>query len=295
MLFLLCGLFAVSENASVFVLGHFNYAPCAGCLATWRSTWARHVDPLNVAAVCPKGGGGGCDRYYREARATRGWLSPYMNLASALRGLPASATGLLYVHDDMVVAPAFLGRLGSPGWVRSDTLGPASPGNYRRVSWDRRMPRGHAGLRRGGGRKWHWRKPCEAGLSRLPASLSGYWNSTHPVDLVTHQSDMLYVDVSRRDVVLEFVELLDVMAGASMFLECALPTALEAVRRRWGLRVDTAALCTSWDKKSRGTYRSWKCSQRKAIHKYELFHPIKLSQYKSWGEEWDYIGTRPGV
>lgn len=278
-------------------MGQFNHEPCPGCVDVWRATWEKYVPVATVTAVCPspKGDAFGkqatCDTYYTQEQ-NPGWTMPYKNLARALLNVPENTTGLLYVHDDMVVTPAFLRRLQSHTWVRSDTLGSTSPGNYRRVSWDRRMPATPESRRRGGGRLWPWRKPCEAAARALPAEKKGYWNSTHPLQLVTHQSDMLYIDTTRPHIVREFVELLKVMARTAMFLECALPTALEAIRRRWDLQVETAAVCTSWAKHTRHRYRAWACTQKKETRKYELFHPVKLSLYKTWDAEWAYIHSR---
>jgi len=283
----------------VIILGQFNYDPCPGCVATWRAVWAKYVLPANIKAVCPSKstktalpGTDDCDVYYPQEQRP-GHTSPYKNLLHALLDLPDNITGLLYVHDDMVATPVFLARFQAHSWVRSDTLGSVFPGNYRHVSGDSRMPIDLNSQQEAGGKLWHWKKDCEGAAETLPAEKKGYWNSTHPLELVTHQSDMLYIDVTRPHIVLQFVELLSIMAQASMFLECAIPTALEALRKRWGLQVETAALCTSFAGGQQGAarkkYRSWNCTQKEHIDEYELFHPIKLSLYKDWGREWEHI------
>ena len=103
------------------------------------------------------------------------------------------------------------------------------------------------------------------------------------------QSDMLYLTLITPEQRLWFINILELFAKHSLFLECAIPTAVRWMKTRFEIDVYNANLCTDW-----GNLRSAPNQMiEKCINEgnYDAFHPIKIGLEGNWAAYFNYISN----
>lgn len=275
------------EPPEIMVMGQFNMPMDLKMVDRWMGQWAQVYPADNIVAFLPTGTNleqnkDSRKRMYIEPGSGMGYVSPYLNLARFAMELVNkegnTATGILYVHDDMVVTSSFLRRIetqprswyiapyagNSTGWALYDT-GPIN-----------------------GPTDWPNFELCRAPYENVSkdARMSRFWlrdGKTNKIPLTNGQSDMMYLSLHDKKAVKMFAELAEIFGDHKVFLECALPTIFELVGQRPGVSMEIANLCTSWDN-NRSFPSSWPCSQNS--DGVELFHPVKISSgnFEPWFE-----------
>ena len=275
------------------LMGQFNYAPAPGALRVWSTAWSRFVGGKHpesrIYLAAPHGtkvdaGTVGQVVFYK---ADKGWYSPIRNLARVVRLAlaaaplsPRAVRGVLYIHDDMLVTPSLLGRLGGPQFVGNFALEGAGPRFRFRLVRGARGPRSrgeqkassedqvtiHDGAGRSDRRfteeaqsefaKYPWRKVCTPQLRSIiwDPRLAPFWEAAAASGddflpgRARARADFLYVPLHNRTHARAFLTLLDVLAQGKVFLECALETAAAMMHQRFGDEFlwHHAKLCTQW-------------------------------------------------
>jgi hypothetical protein len=98
------------------------------------------------------------------------------------------------------------------------------------------------------------------------------------------QADFLYVPFKYAD---QFIEVAELMLEARVFLEFAIPTIVQILRKVANASVKSLDLCTSW-KRTRGLPAMIKECANNPRTNYGMYHPYKLSKgWKSWSDMFD--------
>lgn len=138
----------------------------------------------------------------------------------------------------------------------------------------------------------HW-DLCSAQFSNLVTDvrLEPFWDAALVGDGsllgTVGQSDMLYVSLHNATHTAAFLTLLDLFAEHSLFLECAIPTAVSMMRQRFGVITYNGHLCTEWYSSKRSDPATWVSDCPPGS---EVFHPIKLS-LPAWSNYFKTIST----
>ena len=114
---------------NVFLMGQFNYFSYN--VTTWINTWSSVIDRKNiiVAAPCPYPERCIADniRPYPSITPSKynfyvfdmGYHSPFINIATVIRKT-ANLDGILMIHDDLLLHPYILEKVGGNEWVVSN-------------------------------------------------------------------------------------------------------------------------------------------------------------------------------
>ena len=281
----------IDPFSSVILMGQFNYIQSNKNISTWSDTWARYIKniviatPINTPKVDLKFG------RYMLYEGDKGYFSPYINMGRVIRD-NENIQGILYVHDDLMISGSTLRRIGGSEWISSDfdknnnSIIVYKNGTFASNSRD--IFSGHKYFRT----SWPAWTQCHSNLTnmfndqRINPYLSEATSDNPYLTARFGQSDMLYAFFSTTEQRNAFLELLDLFAEHNLFLECAIPTLVSMMKKRFGIEVHTAKLCTDWHD-LRGHLGMIKKCQKDGD--YELFHPIKLNRHRDWSHYFDYV------
>ena len=295
----LCGLVSINTFLSIkntlrpeidqcpnfSLLGQFNYD--SNNISTWTKSWSKLVDPNDIIIAVPNSS---CHKNpsispsrYLCYQQDNGFYSPYINIAKALR--MGKHKAILFVHDDMILTSSLWKKLGKTNWITARQF-------WRRHDTIKIYKNGSTSV----DSTWSWWKMCYNSFTNLmqDSDFATYLHASRNGDQfinVRHgQSDMLYAYFLNDEQERYFLDILDLFAKHKLFLECALPTAVLMMEEKFGLRVYTAPLCTSWDygnvRKDADKMIQY-CAKKKHIH--EAYHPIKISKYNNWTGYFDEL------
>lgn len=275
------------EKGGVVLMGQFNYAPCVGCVETWSRAWSTITPAFDIIAAIPSG------KLVRTSTLgvpvriitypqDKGYISPYTNLAHVIRSADANVRGVLYVHDDFMVTRSVLNKLGGFTWISTPAWsGAFGVGVVTRNGSIILNRKEHAVLNR-----WQWWDQWKVGTGRKVGCREAFSSlakdqrmapffrahGVHDaIPLRLGVADMLYVSLLNSTHTETFLTLLDVFAEHSLFLECAVPTALGLMRDIFDVPEYIPKLCR-WDVASRVKPLPL-CPEGT-----EVMHPIKLSK-----------------
>ena len=193
--------------------------------------------------------------------------------------------GILYVHDDLVLTSSVLQKVGGNEWIATN-------------SKDRDIITIHETSKVDSAKNaptwWSWWNGCFTAFTkmftdeRLKPYLHQTSNQTSYINVTWGQSDMLYAYLPDLEQKNSFLKLLEMFAENELFLECAIPTALLMMQKRFGIKLHNALLCTDWgDLRTKPKEMIDKCM--KDEKNYEAYHPIKISYNKNWTHYFDYL------
>ena len=266
------------------VMGQFNTRLRSATVAAWASAWSRLrlVDDVFVAVPISTTGApvpwtpadleadlspypAGKGLYVLTYPGDGGVISPSANLAFVIRTVGAAARGVMYVHDDMLVASSIIARLGNDAWITNN-----------RRSTLRLYPNGSVvGLAPG----WMHTPACEAGFARFARSPTAkpLLNASPFLVVGGGRADFLYVTTTSDEQVRILLRLLDGVVQARLFLECALPSVVEIMERLFDVPVYAAKLAQDPPQLKTVLDLIAGDSARRAHPIPELMHPIKLN------------------
>ena len=264
-----------------------------------------------------------------EGRADSGHVSPIENLAFTLDQFrnrdPKSIDGVLYVHDDAFLNMSEI----SPGFANDDIIANSMWWTDRKNDFSYMDPRrvddkeaiskfsfkifpnatiinfagepfDHTSSR--GQRKfykslrnWMWRSrdvcvPSHIKLSNDPRMDPYREKSDGSIVISPYvQADFLYVPMKYAE---EFGDIAKLFVEYGVFLECAMGTMVDMLRRTAGAKIRRISLCSHWTKKRGKPSMIKKCFNEQEIQNgpYGMYHPIKLGyDLEVWGDFFDHI------
>ena len=92
---------------------------------------------------------------------------------------------------------------------------------------------------------------------------------------------MLYLTLLNLEQRIQLVNILELFSKHSLFLECAIPTAVFWMKRRFEIEVYNANLCTDWGSlRGRPGPLIEHCNNEGST--YDAYHPIKIGRTDNW-------------
>ena len=289
---------------NVFLMGQFNYFSYN--VTTWINTWSSVIDRKNiiVAAPCPYPERCIADniRPYPSITPSKynfyvfdmGYHSPFINIATVIRKT-ANLDGILMIHDDLLLHPYILEKVGGNEWVVSNfDKGLISFYENSTIDSSRDLEKI---------RRWYHWPECSSNFTKMfhDGRLKPYMHRSRNKDLyinvATGQSDMLYAFFPNFELKHAFLNLLELFTEWNLWLECAIPTAVAMMQERYGIKVHNTPLCTHWGelrKAGRTKEMFEQCSKEmllKGVEKYGTYHPIKLGWNNDWIQYFEYVKT----
>ena len=271
--------------SNFIVLGQFNYP--SDNISTWKRSWSKFVNPNRIIIAAPKAQSENpnfdpSQTKYMLYESDLGYVSPYINIANELREKD-DATGILYVHDDMLLSSSVLRKIGGIEWLATNVNAEkfaiyensTSESVENAPTW------------------WgHW-QGCLAAFLKMfnDQRLKPYKHKSSDQSLFINvkqgASDMLYAYLPREQK-RAFLNLLDLFAEHNLFLECAIPTAVSMMQEKFGIRLQSIPLCTDWGElRNKPKEMIEKCEKENAVH--QAYHPIKISFNHDWAQYFDNI------
>ena len=279
----------IDRFSDIVLMGQFNYIN--NNISTWSDTWSQFFKNIVIAAPqdTPKqelklGN-------YMFYESDKGYFSPYVNMARVIKE-NEGIRGLLYVHDDLLISGSILRKIGGTEWIltdydKSDNLIKVYQ-NGSFISNNRQIFSGHKYFRKA----WPAWKQCHGNLTnmfddqRITPYLSEPKSANPYLTARFGPSDMLYTFFSSTEHKNAYLEIMDMFTEHDLFLECAIPTAVSMMNERFGIKVHSAVLCTDWHNLRGNAKMIKKCVKE---GRYEVFHPIKISQHRNWRNYFDYL------
>ena len=271
--------------SNFIVLGQFNYP--SDNISTWKRSWSKFVNPNNIIIAAPKAQNKNHDfdpsqTKYMLYKSDLGYVSPYINIAKVLRE-NAHVSGILYVHDDMLLTTSVLRKVGGREWLATNVNtekfaiyeNSTSESVENAPTW------------------WgHW-QGCLAAFLKMfnDQRLKPYKHKSSDqnsfINVKQGASDMLYAYLPR-EYKRPFLNLLDLFAEHDLFLECAIPTAVLMMQEKFSIRLQSIPLCTDWGElRNKPKKMIEKCTKEDLVH--EVYHPIKISFNRDWAQYFDDI------
>lgn len=235
-----------------------------------------------------------------ESRDDSGWYSPIENLAATLQSMKdiESVTGVLYVHDDMLlnvtkmfqnfqfgsqIVTTIIFTTHRPDF-HSYTIKP--DGTYvmdgANVTAKKILSTN----------TWFHTQKCMDGFDRLRADPRSkvFLDKDGSMQVQNKgQSDVLYVPTKVAE---DFANMAKLIVKHKVFLECGLPKIVEVISQTSNVTIDSVSLCTSW-----GNNRGSLQMLQKCRFPSTTFHPIKLGStgLSDWNRafEWATMGKSP--
>ena len=272
--------------SNFIVLGQFNYP--SNNVSTWKRSWSKFVNPNRIIIAAPKAQNENPEfntsqTKYMLYKGDRGYVSPYINIANVLREND-DATGILYVHDDMLLTSSVLRKIGGREWIATNDVNAGKFAIYENSTSEsvENAP------------TWwgHWQGCLVAFLKMFKDQrLKPYKHKSSDqnsfINVKQGASDMLYAYLPR-EYKRPFLNLLDLFAEHNLFLECAIPTAVSMMQEKFSIRLQNIPLCTDWGQlRNKPKEMIEKCTKEDLVH--EAYHPIKISSNRDWAQYFDDI------
>ena len=286
----------VRSFCNVTLMGQFNYI--SKKISSWSSIWSEHIKDIIIAT--PKGTP--IDNYtygqFMFYKGDRGMTSPYSNILKILKDSD-SINCLLYVHDDLLLTGSILRRLGRKEWI-STVYNPDS-------TWTKNLEsdllitlyRNGTSFSHGNPEwpwaidKWSWWPGCRKTFMNMfnDAQFKPYLEKSKTfedfINLRIGKSDMLYLTLQTTEQRLWFFNILELFSKHSLFLECAIPTAVFWMKTRFEIDVYNANLCTDWGSlRGRPGPLIEHCNNEGT---YDVFHPVKMGLVANWTDYFNAI------
>ena len=238
-------------------------------------------------------------------KSDSGFYSPYINIAKILKA--SDASGVLYIHDDMLITSSLRRKLGKTDWIITPDF------NSQAHDIIKIYKNGTISTNNTFMYWFHWNSPYtvgtthHAGCQRTFIDIMNdpdvspflYESSSEDafINVQFGQSDFLYAYFQNNQQKEYFINILGVFAKHKLFLECALPTAVLMMKEKFGVNIYDATLCTRYVH-DMGNARSdpdtliQSCENEKDHtnrNRYEAYHPIKLSKDSNWSLHFEKI------
>ena len=284
------------------MMGQFNYNLNSDNISTWLDSWSKVIDPKNIMMAVPD-----CESHdypkinpanYLCYKSDSGFYSPYINIAKVLKATDTS--GILYIHDDMLITSSLRKKLGKSDWVITPDFNSQSH-DIIKIYKNGTISTNNTFM------YWyHWNNPytvettshvgCQKTLIDImndpdvSAFLHESSNEDAFINVQFGQSDFLYANFQNHQQKEYFINILGLFARHKLFLECALPTAVVMMTEKFGVRIYDANLCTSWgNARSNPDTLIQNCKKEKDHHHYEAYHPVKLGKDSNWSMYFEKI------
>ena len=272
---------------SFLMMGQFNYNLTSNNISNWIDSWSKVIEAKNIIMAVPD-----CESHdypkinsssYLCYESDYGYYSPYINIAKVLK--ISDTSGILYIHDDMLISSSLRKKLGKSSWTITSEIGSQSHDIIRIYK------NGTISTNDTFHKQWpHWNGCLNTFIEIMndPANSAFLHELNDDAAFIKAkfgQSDLLYAYFPNHQQKEYFINILGLFAKHKLFLECAIPTAVSRMNERFGIQIYDAHLCTSWD---HGGARSdpdtliQKCDEEKGYQHYEAYHPIKLSSNSNW-------------
>ena len=282
----------IDPFSNIILMGQFNFINKN--ISRWSDAWSKHI--RNIVIATPE------DTPKQELKFGRymfyegdnGHFSPYINMGRVIKE-NKDIRGLLYVHDDLLIAGSILRKVGGSEWItniephkRDNSVKVYKNGTF--ISNHSQIFSGHKYFRTA----WPAWKDCHKNFlnmfddPRMEPFLSKPKNNDAFLTAIVNQADMLYSFFNSDEQKNAFLDLLDMFAEHRLFLECAVPTAVSMMQERFGIKVHTSLLCTDWHN-LRGNARLMIKNCLEKNSDYEVFHPIKINQHRNWARFFDNV------
>ena len=285
----------IQESEKHFLMmGQFNYHLTSIDISTWIDAWSKVIETKDIIMAVTD-----CESHdypiinsssYLCYKSDSGYYSPYINIAKVMK--KSDTSGILYIHDDMLITSSLRKKLGKSSWVITSDIGSQSHDIIKIYK------NGTVSTNDTFHKQWpHW-NGCLGSFIEIinDPDMSVFLHASNSEAAFIHakfgQSDLLYAYFPNNLQKEYFINILGLFAKHKLFLECALPTAVLVMKERFGIQTYDAHLCTSWDY---GGARSdpdkliQNCDEEKGHHHYEAYHPIKLSRNSNWSLYFDRI------
>ena len=267
------------------VLGQFNYP--SNNVSTWKNSWSKFINPNKIIIAAPKGqeeipNFDPSQTKYMLYKSDFGYVSPYINIANVLRDNDDEVR-LLYVHDDMLLTASVLEKIGGKEWLATNV------DNEKFAIYENSTSKSVENAP-----MWwsHWQDCLSTFLKmfndqRLKPFIHKSADQSSFINIKWRSSDMLYAYLPKEQKA-AFLNLLDLFAEHSLFLECAIPTAVLMMQEKFSIRLKSIPLCTDWGElRNRPKEMIEKCAKEDLVH--EAYHPIKISLNRDWAQYFDDI------
>ena len=288
----------VRPFCNVTLMGQFNYK--SKKISSWSSIWSEHIKDIVIAT--PQGTlidnhTYGRVMFYSE---DRGMTSPYSNIVRVLKERH-NINCLLYVHDDLLLTGSILRKLGRKEWI-STVYNPDAAWTknvesdmlitvYRNgTSFSHGNPQWPWALH-----TWTWWPGCRKTFTNMfnDADLEPYLEKSKTdedfINVRIGKADMLYLTLLNSEQRLRLFNILELFSKHSLFLECAIPTAVFWMKTRFEIEVYNAKLCTNWDygglRGKPGRLFDY-CNNEGT---YDVFHPFKMGVISNWTDYFNVI------
>ena len=271
----------------VTLMGQFNFI--SGNISRWTHDWSDYFNDIVIAT--PDGTNIedstiGRPIFYKK---DNGIVSPYSNILRLLKERK-SIKCLLYVHDDLLITGSTLNRLGRSEWVSTV---------YQTDESDQLITlyRNGTSLIKNKNNKnldnWSWWPGCRKAFLEMfdETVVKPYVQKSETgqdfINVRNGQADMLYLSILSSEQRMWLIDILELFTKHSMFLECAIPTAVFWMKTRFEIEVYNAKLCTDWGG-LRGApgHLIEKCKNEGT---YNVFHPIKIGEVGNWSDYFNAI------
>ena len=100
-------------------------------------------------------------------------------------------------------------------------------------------------------------------------------------------SDMLYLTLLTPEQRVWLINIFELFAKHSLFLECAIPTAVFWMKIRFKIDVHNANLCTDWGELRGVPGQMIEHCNNESI--YDVFHPIKIGLVNNWTDYFNFL------
>ena len=281
----------VEPFCNVTLMGQFNYI--SKNITRWSTIWSEHIQDIVIATpenTPIDNHTHGKVMFYKK---DRGKKSPYSNILKVLKERN-SINCLLYVHDDLLVTGSILRRLGRQEWISTvytKTFFESTSESDQVITLYRNgtaFAHGSWSLD-----KWPWWPGCRSAFINMFTDkvVKPYLKKSKTledfINVRIGQSDMLYLTLSSSEQRLWLLNVFELFGKHSIFLECAIPTAVFWMKKRFQIKVYNANLCTDWGG-LRGTpgLMFEHCNNESM---YNVFHPIKMGLIANWTDYFNAI------
>ena len=250
------------RRSGTHVMVQFNWDVTPERVEKWKSVWRKTIAGSSCVVYAPTQ-----IKEVETYHEDRGYFSPYVNLVRELDLHRERVTGVLYVHDDLLVSKRIVPLLSSTQWLV--TYLPQVDGHCSVHGCVKKSEEVST---------WMWWDMCQRSFSRIAkdADMAPFFKGQFNISV--GQSDFLYVPTNDYQAVRDFMTLLRIFHRHKLFLECAIPTAVELVVSMHKIERRETKLCTNWTQNRRNP-STWPCITDPAS---EVFHPLKNSDWLSY-------------
>ena len=273
----------------VTLMGQFNYI--SKNVSNWSNIWSDHIRDIVIAT--PEGtpvenGTLGRPMFYKQ---DGGHTSPYINILKVLKE-NNSVNRLLYVHDDLLLTKSTLRRIGRQAWISTLYIQPSGSESDTIIT----LYRNGTSYKHDSSLfldNWMWWPGCRNAFMKMfnDTVVKPYIQKSNTdedfINVRFGASDMLYLTLMTPEQRLWFIYILELFKKHSLFLECAVPTAVYWMKTRFKIDVYNANLCTDWgDLRTAPDQMIEKCINE---GNYDAFHPVKIGREGNWSAYFNYI------